>query len=97
MLVANFFHSRIRQANGVDHPALELGDSWRTRSVAPLDAHRLGDEPTELVDIDYARQLATVGGRACGKQNRILEIDPRGVDCERGRCHRYRWPPTRDS
>src|SRR5438105_11111473 len=97
MLVANFFHAWIRQPDGIDHPALALRDPRRSRSVAPLDAHRLGDESAEFVDVHYVRQLAAVSGCPSGKQNRILEIDPRGVDCERGRRHRYRWPPTRDS
>jgi hypothetical protein len=26
-----------------------------------------------------------------------LKVDSRGGDCERGRSHRYRAPPTRDS
>ena len=97
MLVANFFHPRVGEPNRVDHAALELCHARCARAVAPLDAHGLGNESAEFFDVDYSRQLSAIGGSARGQQNRILKVDPRGVDGERGRCHRYRWPPTRDS
>jgi len=97
MLCTNFLHSRVGETDGVDHSALELGDTRSTRAVAAFDAHRFGDKSAKRVKFDHVGQLATVGGGAGGQQNRILEIDPRGGNCERGRRHRYRWPPTRDS
>jgi hypothetical protein len=49
--------------------------------MPPLDTDRLGDEPSESVEIHDARQLSTVGSRASGKQHRILKFDSRGGDC----------------
>jgi hypothetical protein len=49
--------------------------------MPPLDAHGLGDQSSQRVEIDNARQLPTVGSRASGKQHRILKFDSRGGDC----------------
>jgi hypothetical protein len=46
-----------------------------------LDTNSLGDESSQRVEIDDARQLSTVGSRASGKQHRILKFDSRGGDC----------------
>jgi len=97
VLCLDLLDARIGEAHGVDHPAIELSDARRPRPVSPLDANRLRDEPPESVEIDHPRELATVGGRASGKQHRILKFDTRDSDFERGRGHRYRAPPIRDS
>jgi hypothetical protein len=48
--------------------------------MTSLDTHRLGDESSERVEIDDARELTTVGSRASGKQHRILKFDSRDGD-----------------
>src|SRR6476660_9036266 len=97
MLVANLLGTGIGEPDSVDHSAVEFGDSWCPRPLSRLQTHGFGDKPANSIEVDDARQLTPVSGGASGKQNRILELDPRGGDCERGRRHRYRWPPTRDS
>src|SRR5256885_1826317 len=89
MFGANFVDARIGKSDSVDHAAVELCDTRCARSVSALQAYRFGDEASQLLEIDQARQLTTVSGGARGKQNRILKLDPRGGDCERGRGHRY--------
>jgi hypothetical protein len=46
-----------------------------------LDTNCLGDESSQRVEIDDARQLSTVSSGASGKQHRILKFDSRGGDC----------------
>ena len=50
----------IRQPDGVDHPAVELGDARRRRACARLEAHGLRDDPAERVEIDDAVELVAV-------------------------------------
>jgi hypothetical protein len=97
VLCPDFLNTRIGKAYGVDHAALELSHARRPRTVPPLDAHRFRNESPESVEIDNPRDLTTVGGSASGKQHRILKLDSRDGDFERGRGHRYRAPPIRDS
>jgi hypothetical protein len=46
-----------------------------------LDTNSFGDESSQSVEVDNARQLSTVGSGASGKQHRILKFDSRGGDC----------------
>jgi hypothetical protein len=75
---------RIGEADGVDHPSRELGDARCRIALSWLDAHRLGHEPAYGVELDDARQLVAVAGRAGGEHDRVLEGESGDVHRERG-------------
>src|SRR5690606_7032189 len=56
-------------------PAGELRDPRRLSTVPRPDAHRLRDESAEPLEIDDARELTAVGGRAGGEHDRVLEVE----------------------
>lgn len=84
MLGAHSVHAGIGEADRVDHAAPEFRNAWSPRSVPPLYAHRLGDETAERVEVDHGGNLAPIGGGSGGQQHRILKVDSRDCDSERG-------------
>jgi len=46
-----------------------------------LHTYCLRDESSQRVEIHDTGEFPTVGGRASGKQHRILKFDSRGGDC----------------
>ena len=77
--------TRVREADGVDHPAGELGHARSRRTRTRLDADRFGHESAEAIQIHHVGQLAAVACRAGGEDDRILELDSRRLDAQRGR------------
>src|SRR5512132_1015593 len=97
MFSPHLLRTWIRQSDRVDHPAIELRHSRRWRSVSALNTHRLRNQPAERVEINDVREFPAIGSGASSKQNRILKVYSRDGDSQRGRGHRYRAPPTRES
>ena len=84
MVAADGSDARIGESDGIDHPAVELGDA-RSRSASPrLGAHRFRDEPAERREVDHVGELTTVRGGAGGEHDRILERETSRLHRERG-------------
>src|SRR5262249_11477981 len=79
-------HSRVGEADRVQHATGKLRDAGSRVTMTRLRAHGLGDEATQRVQLDDGRKLAAEPRRACGEENGILE---RGAERADGRpAHR---------
>src|SRR5947209_19141940 len=59
--------TRVREPDGVDHPAAEFSHTWRRRALARLGAHRLGDESPERGEVHDVGVLVPVRMGALGE------------------------------
>jgi len=78
-------HTRIGEADGVEHAATKLRHSQRGVTLARLWSHCLGDDSAEAIEIDDVVELAAKSGGAGGKKNWILESRSEQFDRTHGR------------
>ena len=65
--------SWVRESNGVEHTAAELGHTRGGVSSARFHGDRFRDETTQRLEIDDVLQLHPEATGPCGKEYRILE------------------------
>src|SRR5262249_44417159 len=84
--------TRIRQADGVDHTALELRDARRRSAVSRLGGDCLRDDAAQATGGHHTSELATVARRAGGENDGILK-DERADDRAKRSVSRHRDGP----
>jgi hypothetical protein len=74
ILALHSVEARIRESYCVDHPAIELRNSWRRSALSGLGTYCLGYDSAEGIEIHHALKLATVGGRPRSEKEWILKF-----------------------
>jgi hypothetical protein len=77
--------SRIRQANGVHHAAIEFRYARSGSAFAWLWAYRFCDDSANRFEIHHASELSTVSRSSGCKNYRILKFNCCGRDGEKRR------------
>ena len=73
VVVAHRLDAGVRETDGIEHAARELGHTWRGVPGSRLRGDRLGHDPTERVQIDDVAHLAAEAGSAGSEQDWVLE------------------------